>query len=332
MGVARRHRTRPGDHLRPAVRGHGGAGLSAAEGRARRKHDGRRDRPSRREPHSKEIQLMFSRPARRPADPLDSRRPGRPRRRTALLAVGALTAGLLLIAPQPASAANLVKNPGFETAGTDDMPYCWEKSGWGDNDFTFSTVADAHSGTKAMKVELTRRVEGDRKALITESADLRAGRQRRQAVRPRALVQVDDPGHLAHPLPARHDGRLAVLDRPQDPADQRRLDRRRRSVRPRSRRAPTASPGASPSTARAPRPPTTTRWTRSPTRSRRPRVHRHGRGVRQRQVGRAAHAEPGPLHALRRPQQRQGAADRGLRQQRGACSTRARSPARSTTR
>ncbi|MFE9767218.1 galactose oxidase-like domain-containing protein [Streptomyces sp. NPDC005808] len=94
----------------------------------------------------------------------------RPRRRTSLLAVAGLAAGLLLISPQPASAANLVTNPGFETAGTDGMPYCWEKSGWGDNDFTFSTVADAHSGTKAMKVELTRRVEGDRKALITESA------------------------------------------------------------------------------------------------------------------------------------------------------------------
>lgn len=92
------------------------------------------------------------------------------RRRTALLAVAGLTGGLLLTAPQPASAANLIKNPGFETAGTGDMPYCWSKSGWGDNDFTFETVADAHTGSKAMKVTLTRRLEGDRKALITESA------------------------------------------------------------------------------------------------------------------------------------------------------------------
>ncbi|AKZ57835.1 Secreted protein [Streptomyces ambofaciens ATCC 23877] len=94
----------------------------------------------------------------------------RPRRRTsALLAVSALTGGLLLTAPQPASAANLITNPGFETAGTGGMPYCWSKSGWGDNDFTFETVGDAHTGTKAMKVELTRRTDGDRKALITES-------------------------------------------------------------------------------------------------------------------------------------------------------------------
>ncbi|MFE2302094.1 galactose oxidase-like domain-containing protein [Streptomyces sp. NPDC059445] len=105
----------------------------------------------------------------------------RPRRRTALLAVTGLAAGLLLVSPQPASAANLVTNPGFETGGTDGMPSCWEKSGWGDNDFTFATVSDAHSGTKAMKVTLTRRVDGDRKALITESTAcapvVTAGRQ-----------------------------------------------------------------------------------------------------------------------------------------------------------
>ncbi|SMF12785.1 galactose oxidase-like domain-containing protein [Streptomyces sp. Amel2xC10] len=94
----------------------------------------------------------------------------RRRRRTAVLAVTALTGGLLLSGPQPASAANLITNPGFETAGTDDMPHCWEKSGWGDNDFTFEHTSDAHTGSKAMKVTLTRRVDGDRKALITESA------------------------------------------------------------------------------------------------------------------------------------------------------------------
>ncbi|GAB7104080.1 hypothetical protein JCM4814A_23940 [Streptomyces phaeofaciens JCM 4814] len=87
-----------------------------------------------------------------------------------MLAVTGLTSGLLLTAPQPASAANLIKNAGFETAGTDGMPYCWEKSGWGDNDFTFEHTSDAHTGSRAMKVTLTRRVDGDRKALITESA------------------------------------------------------------------------------------------------------------------------------------------------------------------
>ncbi|MER7173036.1 galactose oxidase-like domain-containing protein [Streptomyces mesophilus] len=100
------------------------------------------------------------------------RRPRLPRRGTALAGVGALTAALLLAIPQQqaTAAANLIQNPGFETAGTGDMPNCWSKSGWGDNDFTFTTTPDAHSGTKAMKVEITRRVEGDRKALITENA------------------------------------------------------------------------------------------------------------------------------------------------------------------
>lgn len=88
-----------------------------------------------------------------------------------MLAVTGLTSGLLLTAPQPASAANLIKNAGFETSGADGMPYCWEKSGWGDNDFTFEHTSDAHTGSKAMKVTLTRRVDGDRKALITESAE-----------------------------------------------------------------------------------------------------------------------------------------------------------------
>ncbi|MBO1334704.1 galactose oxidase early set domain-containing protein [Streptomyces sp. VRA16 Mangrove soil] len=91
-------------------------------------------------------------------------------RAAALLGVGTLAAGLLLAVPQPAAAANLITNPGFETAGG-DMPACWEKSGWGDNDYTFTTTGDAHTGSKAMKVELTRRVDGDRKAMITESAD-----------------------------------------------------------------------------------------------------------------------------------------------------------------
>src|SRR5690606_15159421 len=93
------------------------------------------------------------------------------RRPSALLAGCALTTGLLLSAPAAASAPNLTKNPRLQTACTGDMQYCWEKSGWGDNDFTFTTTSDARSGDKAMRVELTRRTDGDRKALITESAD-----------------------------------------------------------------------------------------------------------------------------------------------------------------
>ncbi|MCK8679939.1 galactose oxidase early set domain-containing protein [Streptomyces lichenis] len=84
-----------------------------------------------------------------------------------------MTGALLLAGQQQATAGvNLVKNPGFETAGTDHtgMPSCWSRSGWGDNDVAFTTTDDARTGAKAMKVELTRRVDGDRKALVTESA------------------------------------------------------------------------------------------------------------------------------------------------------------------
>ncbi len=193
------------------------------------------------------------------------RRPGR--RTSALLAVSALTGGLLLTAPQPASAANLITNPGFETAGTGDMPYCWEKSGWGDNDFTFETVADAHSGTKAMKVELTRRTDGDRKALITESAEcapvVTEGKQYDLSLWYKTTTPDASLTLFRHDATAgwQYWTDLKTLDLA--------ADWTRASVRtPRSRPAPTASAGASPSTAPARRRPTTTRWSRSPTRFR----------------------------------------------------------------
>jgi hypothetical protein len=54
--------------------------------------------------------------------------------------VGALTAGLLLTSPQSAEAANLVKNPGFETDLTG-----WNTSGSGTG-VTLTRVAGGHSG------------------------------------------------------------------------------------------------------------------------------------------------------------------------------------------
>lgn len=98
----------------------------------------------------------------------------RRRRASALLAVAAMSAALLVTSPTPATAGpNLIRNPGFETPGgpgSDGLPECWQKAGWGDNDVTYQTVADARTGSAAMKVSLTRRVSGDRKALISESA------------------------------------------------------------------------------------------------------------------------------------------------------------------
>ncbi|MFI9238562.1 galactose oxidase-like domain-containing protein [Streptomyces sp. NPDC053079] len=102
-----------------------------------------------------------------------TRIPGR-RRRTraaaALLLASSASFGLLLAAPGPAEAgSNMVVNPGFESVRSSDaLPTCWEKSGWGDNDFTVTTTDQAHSGGKALSVSVTRRVDGDRKALMVE--------------------------------------------------------------------------------------------------------------------------------------------------------------------
>src|SRR5262245_1231933 len=75
------------------------------------------------------------------------RRSGRGRRVNRWV-VGSIGMALLL------AGCNIVKNPGLETAGPagSDMPQCWEKSGFGNNTFTIGTVADAHTGSKAMKV------------------------------------------------------------------------------------------------------------------------------------------------------------------------------------
>ncbi|MFI1968084.1 galactose oxidase [Streptomyces cinnamoneus] len=89
---------------------------------------------------------------------------------TALLLASGASFGLLLATPGPARAGtNLVNNPGFEAVrATDTLPTCWESSGWGDNDATVTTTGQAHSGTRALTVSVTRRVTGDRKALMAE--------------------------------------------------------------------------------------------------------------------------------------------------------------------
>ncbi len=109
--------------------------------------------------------------------------PAVPRRRsrshrTLLVVAIAVGAGLTSVAPANAQ-TNTVQNNGLETLGPDGFPTCWERSGWGDNDFTFTVVPDTHSGSKAMKIELTRHVDGDRKAMMMETGDLRARRSRR---------------------------------------------------------------------------------------------------------------------------------------------------------
>lgn len=78
--------------------------------------------------------------------------------------------GSVFVGVTPASAAtNLIQNNTMEAVGADGFPTCWEKSGWGNNDFTFSVVPQAHAGTRATQISMTRRVDGDRKAMMLES-------------------------------------------------------------------------------------------------------------------------------------------------------------------
>lgn len=240
----------------------------------------------------------------------------RPRRRTSLLAVTGLAAGLLLVSPQPASAVNLVTNPGFETAGTDGMPSCWEKSGWGDNDFTFATVTDAHSGSQAMKVTLTRRVDGDRKALITESA----------ACAPVVTVgkQYDLGLYYKTTTP---DAAITLFRHDTTAGWQYWTDLKTLDMAAAWTGATVRTPVVPAGTDRitwgvsvyGTGSATTDDYTMEQVSDPVPcgHLYRHGRGVREREVDGPADPEPGPLHALRRPQQRQGAADRGLGEQRG---------------
>lgn len=79
-------------------------------------------------------------------------------------------AALALQAPAEA-AVNRVLNPGMEILdGSTGFPQCWEKSGYGDNDHAFTVTSDARSGSRAMQLTITRLANGDRKAMMLESA------------------------------------------------------------------------------------------------------------------------------------------------------------------
>ncbi|MFE1441044.1 galactose oxidase-like domain-containing protein [Streptomyces sp. NPDC058739] len=106
---------------------------------------------------------------------LRARRPARGRTGRVLttsLILFAAALGLGPLGAQPATAAtNLVKNPGLEILDSQSQfPQCFEKSGWGDNDFSFTVTDDAHAGGKAVRIELTRRGDGDRKTMMLENS------------------------------------------------------------------------------------------------------------------------------------------------------------------
>ena len=67
------------------------------------------------------------------------------------------------------ASANLMVNPDLEVLDGSGFPVCWEKSGWGENAFQFSVTSNAHSGSRAMRIELSSTSGGDRKAMMLEN-------------------------------------------------------------------------------------------------------------------------------------------------------------------
>ncbi|GAA4052701.1 hypothetical protein GCM10023063_46270 [Arthrobacter methylotrophus] len=69
--------------------------------------------------------------------------------------------------PAPITSGNLLRNPGFETAGpvVGGAPSCWVPGGYGNNTYTYSTVAAAHTGTAAEQLVMTTYADGDAKIL-----------------------------------------------------------------------------------------------------------------------------------------------------------------------
>ncbi len=99
-------------------------------------------------------------------------RPARTRLLLTALLLFTAAVGLGPLGAQRADAAsNLVRNPGLEVLdGPSRFPQCFEKSGWGDNDFSFAVTDDAHSGSRAVRIQLTRRADGDRKTMMLENS------------------------------------------------------------------------------------------------------------------------------------------------------------------
>lgn len=63
------------------------------------------------------------------------------------------------------SPGDLLLNPSFEQHADGDTtrPFAWNQGPWGNNNAAFSYVSDAHSGTHALKVEITSYTDGDAK-------------------------------------------------------------------------------------------------------------------------------------------------------------------------
>ena len=76
----------------------------------------------------------------------------------------------LVVASSSASAGvNLIVNPGAEQAGPGSFPLCWGKYGYGKNTYSIGITSSAHSGSKAVRVTISRRSGGDRIVQMLEN-------------------------------------------------------------------------------------------------------------------------------------------------------------------
>ncbi|BCJ41263.1 hypothetical protein GCM10010168_44390 [Actinoplanes ianthinogenes] len=87
--------------------------------------------------------------------------------RTLIVVLLAVIAATVPAAAQ--ASANLIANPGLEKLDANGFPVCWEKSGWGDQSFTFGLTGPGHTGANAMQITLATAPNGDRKAMMLEN-------------------------------------------------------------------------------------------------------------------------------------------------------------------
>ncbi|MET8012655.1 galactose oxidase early set domain-containing protein [Streptomyces sp. NPDC005271] len=115
---------------------------------------------------------------RRPHPPRRARKARASRARLLAAVLTALASVVLALSPPDPearaaakAAANLITNPGLENLAADAFPTCFEKSGYGDNDHTFTVTgaAGAHSGSHAVELTITRIASGDRKMMMLEN-------------------------------------------------------------------------------------------------------------------------------------------------------------------
>lgn len=92
--------------------------------------------------------------------------------RTVAQVVGGAVRPAVAATPAPAPGApgvNTVRNPSLETVSPLDanLPSCFSSAGFGNNAATYARVTDAHTGSFASRITMTRRTDGDAKLVPT---------------------------------------------------------------------------------------------------------------------------------------------------------------------